>query len=1023
MFLPAIFRWSAVLALPVVLVVSAVSPKASLFAQPQSEGPVQVVPDATDKDYSSELPRIPASSPAEALASLEALSGFTVELVAAEPLISDPVAFAFNAKGHLFVVEMRDYSEQADEHLGRIARLVDLDGDGVYDERTTFVEGLSWPTAIWPWRDGVLVAEPPRITWYRDQDQDGICDSAEDWFVGFARSNVQGLVNSLRWGVDGYIHGATSSSGATVELAAAQGSPISLGRRDFAIDPLDKSLRPQSGGGQHGLSFNRWGDKFVTSNSDHLQQIVDIESWLGDHPSRVPMPGLRRSIAEDGPQAEVFRASPVEPWRIVRTRLRVSGVTPGIVEGGGRASGYFTGATGTCILDDRLGFGVPGHDTALVCDVGSNLVHRKQLSQRGLFWTSARIDQGTELLRSRDIWFRPVQLGDGPDGAVYIADMAREVIEHPQSLPPMIKKHLDLTSGRELGRIWRLAPVTLKPTDGERNVDLSELDSSALIERLGHAIPWQRLMASQILLERGEDGLPAEALREYIATSDSSVGRLLALHVANRLKLADADWLRPALRGAEPRLVATAVKLVNELSLVGEVEQELIALVDREGSLAANPHVQLELAMLAAVLPEPLADHLLSRLVARSDEPLLQAVIATAAGDRAWRLVRMAWERDISETHAEATGNSWLKLLLPVWSQQLATSQENADLREWIQAELQPGNQRLSNWLDVLSNHGNFREAAVLWRGLPDAQRTVLKDWIHRQLKDLSHDMDEDQRLAWVVWLDRDLQQAWLEQSLLPSVNEGRQRALIVALARGQAEPLWGYLLQHMREFTPRVQEHALRALVGAVSTQRQLAETLESGELPISLVTAEFRQQLSGGSDEGLAARFKNLFAATTSERAEVLSRYRDELNKLAGSRSTDPADESGEQVFRRACAQCHQLNGIGIQVGPPLQQLSDKSAEQLLEAILDPNREVDPRYTGYGVMMNDGRLLTGIIRDESASQIVLQEAGGTTHTVVRSDIDQLKSSGLSLMPVGLEAQVTPQQMQVLIEFLRGRK
>ncbi len=333
--------------------------------------------DTPDKDYSAELPRIAPLSPEEEFRSFEVLDGFEVELVAAEPLVFDPIAFSFDAQGRLFVIEMRDYSEQETERLGSVALLTDRDRDGKYDTRSTFVDRLSWPTAIWPWRDGVLVAEPPRITWYRDTDGDGASDQSELWFEGFHRNNIQGLANSFRWGVDGYIHGTSSTVGADLAQLMASGPNLTLRGRDFVIDPISKRLEPENGGGQHGMSFNRWGDKFVTSNSDHLQQVIEMDRWLSQHPTSVSLPPLRKSIAVDGPQAEVFRISPVEPWRIVRTRLRVSGVAPGIVEGGGRAAGYFTGATGTWIMDGEMGYGVNGFDTALVCDVGSNLVHRK----------------------------------------------------------------------------------------------------------------------------------------------------------------------------------------------------------------------------------------------------------------------------------------------------------------------------------------------------------------------------------------------------------------------------------------------------------------------------------------------------------------------------------------------------------------------------------------------------------------------------------------------------------------------
>jgi putative membrane-bound dehydrogenase-like protein len=573
-------------------------------------------PDTPDKDYSAELPRIAPLSPEDEYKSFEILDGFEVELVAAEPLVFDPIAFAFDGSGRMFVVEMRDYSEQETERLGSIALLTDANGDGKYDKRSTFVEGLSWPTAIWPWRDGVLVAEPPRITWYRDTNDDGVSDQSELWFEGFHRSNIQGLVNSLRWGVDGYIHGTSSSVGADLTQLMSDQSPLTLRGRDFSIDTLKKSLTAENGGGQHGMSFNRWGDKFVTSNSDHFQQILELDQWLSKHPTSVAMPSLRKSIAEDGPQAEVFRISPVEPWRIVRTRLRMSGVAPGVVEGGGRAAGYFTGATGTWVMDDEMGFGVPGFDTGFACDVGSNLVHRKKLERQGLFYTATRIDAGTELLRAKDIWFRPVQLGDGPDGGLYIADMYREVIEHPKSLPPMIKKHLVLTSGRDKGRIWRLKPEGLAVKMPLPSKWIHQCSNAELVERLTSPIAWQRRAASQMLVERNA----IDVKRELVATAigKKPEAAILAMHILNRLGAFDATLATAGLKQNHPQVLAHSIGLCRTAGLLSSVSSALMKVA---GSQDAN--VQLQLAMAAADLPEAERWKLLSMLTS-TKEPLVR---------------------------------------------------------------------------------------------------------------------------------------------------------------------------------------------------------------------------------------------------------------------------------------------------------------------------------------------------------------------------------------------------------------
>ncbi len=951
--------------------------------------------DTVDKDYSGELPRIPSKSAEEEQRSFEVQPGFTVELVAAEPLVTDPIAFAFDQRGQLFVVEMRDYSEQETEALGSIALLKDVDGDGKMDERSTFASGLSWPTAIWPWRDGVLVAEPPRITWFRDTDGDGKSDTSEVWFQGFQRSNVQGLVNSLRWGVDGYIHGATSSSGADVTQSDHAAANVQLRGRDFAIDPLKKLLEPESGGGQHGMNFNRWGDKFVTSNSDHLQQIVDLDRWLSEHPTTVAIPSLRRSIAEDGPQAEVFRASPIEPWRIVRTRLRMSGVAPGIVEGGGRAAGYFTGATATLIMDHEAGFGAADADTALVCDVGSNLVHRKQLRSNGLFWSANRMDVQSELLRSTDIWFRPVQLGDGPDGAVYIADMYREVIEHPKSLPPMIKKHLDLTSGRDKGRIWRLKPNDLAQRLPSPDGTIAQCTNQELVARLASPIAWQRRTASQALVERGAQNIASE-LKQIVASSTPEAS-ILALHCLQRLNQLDQATLTQALTAPDPQVQRHAIALTRQLGFAKANAERLLA-----AATSTDPTVQLQLALIAGDLTKPQQLEMLQRLmVAR--EPLVRATIVTAAGNAAPQLI-------IGRKFEPMELRSWLELMMPAWTK------STGEQTKQIAAALTSGLENEANrtcWLAGLRNLPAASDAQRLLK-LSDPQAVqATMSFIDRSIREaLTSTAENSESVAWLGMLDSTRQRQLAIELLVPANSESVQLATIDSLLWSSPADASQLLVDRFQSFTPPLQRAALNGLLRYQSTLPTLARALESKKILTPQIPPDLRVRLLAANDKSLAKQFAGLLQSVAADREAVINQY--------ASSQADGDATAGKLVFNRVCAQCHRLGDSGNDVGPPLKQLADKSPMQLLETILDPNREVDPKYASYSVLLNDGRVFAGIIAEESSSQLVLAEAGGKKHSIPRAEIDQLRSTGVSLMPTGLEQQITPDQMNQLIAFLK---
>ncbi|MCB1230782.1 MAG: hypothetical protein KDN19_10975, partial [Verrucomicrobiae bacterium] len=413
----------------------------------------------------SELPRIPATEAGDAPSTFEIHPGFSLELAAAEPLVVDPIDIDFDEHGRMFVVEMRGYSEHRDDALGRIKLLVDENDDGVYDKATVYAEGLKWPTSVCCYDGGVFVVASPDIFYFKDTDGDGMSDQSETVFTGFGqgldRLNMQALVNSLTWGPDNRIWGATARNGGNVRRPdQPESEAVNLRGADFSFDPKTREIRAENGTAQFGMSFDSLGRRFVCSNSNHIQWVAWERNWVNENPF-YSMPAPLVSIADDGAAAPVYRISPDEPWRIVRTRWRVSGVVRGVVEGGGRVSGYFTAATGITIYTGDA-YGDAFSNNAFIGDAGSNLVHRKIVSNEpGTVQPTAHRSEdseGSEFLRSRDNWFRPVNFANGPDGCIYICDMYRETIEHPWSIPEGIKKYVDLDSGNDRGRIWRVVP-------------------------------------------------------------------------------------------------------------------------------------------------------------------------------------------------------------------------------------------------------------------------------------------------------------------------------------------------------------------------------------------------------------------------------------------------------------------------------------------------------------------------------------------------------------------------------------
>lgn len=526
-----------------------------------------------------EFPRVPATEPENVMKTFEIEDGFTLSLAAHEPDVMDPIAMAFDERGRAYVLEMRGYSERREDALGRVKLLTDTDGDGVFDRSTIFKDGLKWPTGVICYKGGVFVGATPDVYYFKDTDGDGIADDEKTVFTGFGegppRLNMQALFNSFRWGPDNRIWGATARNGGSVTRPDDPSfEAVPLRGADFSFDPEKLDLRPENGTAQYGLSFDSKGRRFVCSNSRHIQWVAYERHDVNPNPW-YSLPAPLVDIPDDGAAAPVYRISPDEPWRIVRTRWRVAGVVKGAVEGGGRVSGYFTAATGVHLYWGDA-FGEAFRDNAFIGDAGSNLVHRKIVKQKdetvGLVATRPNPDEKTEFLRSTDNWFRPASFVSGPDGCLYVCDMYRETIEHPWSIPEPIKKHVDLNSGNDRGRIYRVAPGGFEQPPIP---DLGESGDEDLRALLDHPNDWHRTTARRLLYERGKAAPPVPAVEPFPAVLGATKARLDLAKEAE-----DDPWLRAGLLNSlrSPADLASALELNQE-----SIASDLAAMIGRSG--------------------------------------------------------------------------------------------------------------------------------------------------------------------------------------------------------------------------------------------------------------------------------------------------------------------------------------------------------------------------------------------------------------------------------------------------------
>lgn len=961
-----------------------------------------LVATATAQDFAAELPRIPATEPADALATFHVADGFQIQQVAAEPLVNSPVAIEWDANGFLYVCEMRGYSEDKDEGISRISRLEDTDDDGVFDKRITFVDGLLWPTAIFPYDGGLFVGDAPNLYYFKDTDDDGTADSKQIVLSGFGTSNVQGLFNSFRWGLDNRIHVACSSTGGMI-VRNEDDKPINVRGRDISFDPDTFDFKPTSGAAQHGMCFDDWGRKFVSSNSDHLQQVMYEDRYIARN-RFVAAPPSRISIAADGPQAEVFRASPVEPWRIVRTRLRVSGAVKGPVEGGGRAAGYFTGATGVTIYRGDA-WPEKWNGLAIIGDVGSNLIHRKRLEPNGLPFVGNRIDQQSEFVTSEDIWFRPAQFANAPDGSLYAIDVYREVIEHPLSLPPEIKKHLDLTSGRDRGRIYRIVPNGFQH---RKTPKLRDAPTAELVGLLEHDNAWHRETAARLIFERQDDSA-VPLLHRLAQESESPVGRMHALYALDGIKSLEPATLLSCLKAEHPSLRRHAIRLsegIQDKSLVSQIT-----------SMANDPalEVRYQLAFSIGELETSDRVSVLGKIVRQDPKDrwiraAVQSSLSSDAGPLTAELMGddqfiadggMSFLQDLAAQIGQQNNEADVELTLKSLAD---LSDVEATFALPVIGELLKHRGRNGSVLAKLDAAGKLKPVDDRMREMIRHSTSVASD----SAIDLRRRLGAIDGMKFGKWDD-------VNETLISLIDNRQpqpiQQAAITTLGRFHNQGVANPLLEAWPRLSPSVRETAADVMFARPDRLNALFDAVDEGVIKVGDVSRA-RWNLAMNIESVRARALKYVDMSGSKLRDEVVTKYQESL-KLVGDVNR------GRVAFRKHCATCHRVEDHGHEIGPSLAAIKTRGPETILTNVLDPNREVNPQYLNYIVLTEDGRTVTGMIVAENANSVTLKRAESATDTVQRTDIEQMKSTGLSIMPEGMEDAVDKQTMADIIEYL----
>ncbi|MFN9720548.1 MAG: PVC-type heme-binding CxxCH protein [Planctomycetota bacterium] len=979
---------------------------ASVIAQEQKSAKA-LIPHAQDK------PPGPALSPEEAIAKMTVPEGFQVEVVASEPNIVNPVAMTIDEKGRFWITESLEYPRRAaGPGQDRVKILEDTDADGKADQFTIFMEGLNIPSGIAVGHGGVWVANAPDLLFVRDTDGDGKADSQEVVVTGFGRDDTHELPNSLTWGPDGWLYGLNGVFNPSQITYGPKNPNYKAGQKPwsftcalFRIHPETREFQVFCEGTSNpwGVAFNNEGDAFVSACViDHLWHLTETGYYHRQGGPYPPFTWKIESIVSHKHQKAAYCGihwydSDAYPEQY-RRRL------------------YMGNIHGSCINSDRV--------------------------ER--FESTYKASPEPDFLSANDTWFMPVVQKTGPDGCLYILDWYDRY--HCYQDANRDPAGID----RLKGRLYR---IRYKETPRAAKEDMSVLSTDALVQRLSSPNGYQRDIAQRLLTERLLSGdSAAYEVRQAVEAafvfhgSDELALRCLGIIMAAP-KISDGTY-ETILQSSSSRVRAWAVRAAGEQDRISEdvsnrvfeLRHDSSPIVRVQVAVAASKQSAIPaIPTLVAVLAQAGNDPLAPRIVWQNLHPRLehgtaefvaeiQKVRNAESGEYPQPVIDLlprAADRILSGTKPD-TGA--VAQLLTILLSSKATEEPANRCLQVLTARIRSGEIAGDNLVTLRAQLETTLLAAMrneLSRpstasATELATSLQIDEAVQAALRIASEGTSDDLRLRMIhalITAQRQDAVVFAERLLTPARSPEFLRRTVQAIGRIDSKDATDVLIRNMTDAPADVQPAIVEALTDRESSSLALMALVQEQRISATVINANQAYKMLSLKSQSLSDLVLKHWGVVRTERdparLDLISKMRDELRTAEG----DPV--AGREVFRKLCAQCHRIYGEGAEVGPDITRNGRASFEQLLSNVFDPSLVIGAAYQGLTVVTKDGKAISGLPVEDSAQRIVLKVQGDKLDTIARVDIEEAVPSRLSLMPEGVEKQLTKQELHDLFAFI----